>query len=396
MMMTDIVEMGSQVYYVGAKHPDLAFFDELFPTDNGTTYNAYLIRGEKFTALVDTVEEDYGDAYIERIQSILPLEEIDYLIVNHTEQDHSGSIGKLLERNPNITIYCSRQAENFLKQQYEQELSFHVVKDNETLDLGGKTLRFILAPFLHWPDTIFTWLEEDRMLFSCDVFGAHHCRNELYDDEVADHSLQFKYYFDTIMRPFKTHVRDALKKIEDLDIAMICPSHGPVWRQSVNLAIDSYAKWAAAPPQTEQKRVLMLVHSPHGNTRQMAAAIRLELEAQNIKVIEMPAITLDIPVFRNELERADALLIGTATINRDAGPPVWGALAYLSTVTPKARKAAVFGSYGWSGESVKLVEERLTGQKYKLMTPGIRFRFHPTKADLETCKEFAQTILQDL
>ncbi len=394
--MAGTIEIRQGVTWLGARHPELRIFDELFPTRHGSTYNSYLVRGSEKTALIDTVKAPFTEEFIEKIRSLVPIEEIDLVAVNHTEPDHSGALGRLLELNPEITVYCTKPGENFLKQLFAQPMRTHAVSDGEEIDLGGRTLRFILAPNLHWPDTMFTYLAEDRILFSCDAFGAHFCGDKLYDDEVEDFTMEFEQYFDAIMRPFKAKIREAVAKVEDLDIDLVCPSHGPVLRRQPKAAIARYKDLSAPPPEADGKRVLLLTLSPHGNTRVMARSVRAGLEKLGVKVAEHSIIEADNQTIRDELERCDALVMGTPTINRDAPPPVWNALSLLSSVTPKGKVGAVFGSFGWSGEAVKLVEERLKGLKYTLAAPGLTYRFKPTDEDIDACREFGETVARAL
>jgi flavorubredoxin len=390
--MSEIVQIAPGIHWIGAKHRELEVFDDLFPTHNGTTYNAFMVRGSARTALIDTVKAPFTEEFLGKIQQLVPLEEIDIVVVNHTEPDHSGALGALLQKNPEITVYCTKAAENFLKQLINAPFKTHVVAEGEEVDLGGRTLRFILAPYLHWPDTMFTYLVEDQILFPCDGFGAHYCAEKLFDDEIPDFSYDFYFYFDCIMRPFKDKIREALAKIEDLPIRMVCPSHGPLRRETGRGAISAYKRWAALPPQGLKPKALMAVLSSHGNTRGMAAVIKLELEKQGIEVSEFALCGMRDDDYRNALEQADVLLIGTPTIQRDAPPHVWHALSLISSVTPKARLAAVFGSYGWSGEAVKMVEQRLEGLKYKFAAGSISFRFTPTADNLEACRQFAEQV----
>jgi flavorubredoxin len=393
--MANTVAICSNVHWVGVRHPDLTVFDELFPTRRGTTYNAYLVRGSEKIALIDTVKESFSDEFLDKVASLVPLEAIDLVVINHTEPDHSGALGRLLEKNPDLTICCTRPGEKFLEQLYERPLNTRVVGDGEEIDLGGKTLRFLMAPFLHWPDTMFTFLPEDGILFSCDAFGAHYCGNGLFNDEVGAFSSEFAFYFDTIMRPFKDKIREAVAKVEGLDLSMICPSHGPVLRKNPQAAIESYGSWAAAP-ENGTPRALLLVLSPHGNTRSMGEAVREGLESKGVEVVTKSLVDTPEEEIRDELERTDLLLIGSPTINRDAPSPVWRALSLLSSVTPRGKLGAVFGSYGWSGEAVKLVEERLKGLKYSLAAPGLCFRFKPTAEDIRTCRDFGAAAAEAL
>lgn len=390
--MDKSIQVVENVHWVGVRHPDLRVFDDLFPTHNGTTYNSYLIQGTEKTALIDTVKAPFADEFFSKVGEHVAPEDIDIIVVNHTEPDHSGAIAKVLEKNPDVQIYCSKAAANFLKQLLNKSFNAVLVEDGTEIDLGGKTLRFILAPYLHWPDTIFTYLVEEELLFSCDAFGAHYCPDKLFDDEINEFYADFHFYFDCIVRPFKDKVRDALKKVDGLPIKMVCPSHGPIRRTSGQFAIESYARWCTAPSKSGRPKALMAVLSSHGNTRDMANVIATELKAQGIDIETFALSEMRDDDYRDALEHADLLLIGTPTIQRDAPPQVWHALALISSVTPKAKLGAVFGSFGWSGEAVKMVEQRLMGLKYKLVADGISFRFTPTKENMDSCRSFAEQI----
>ncbi len=390
--MENSIYVADKLHWVGVRHPDLKVFDDLFPTHNGTTYNSYLVQGTKMTVLIDAVKEPFSEEFFRKIEEHVSLDKIDAVVVSHTEPDHSGAIVHLLDKNPDLIVYCSKAGENFLKQLLNRDFKSHIVTEGEELDLGGRTLRFVLAPYLHWPDTIFSYLVEDEILFPCDAFGAHYCSDRLFDDEISEFYTDFHFYFDCIMRPFKDKVRDALAKIKDLPIRMVCPSHGPVRRSTGDFAIESYARWSVAPPEGGKPKALLAVLSSHGNTRDMADVIKAELESQGLEVFNFALSGMRDDDYRNALEQADVLVIGTPTIQRDAPPHVWHALSMISSVTPKNKLAAVFGSFGWSGEAVKMVEQRLAGLKYKLAADGISFRFTPTAENLEGCRLFAEQI----
>ena len=387
--MEQYQEVTNNVFWVGVRHPDLEIFDELFPTHNGTTYNAYVVRGEQKTALIDTVKAPFTDEFFAKVEEAVGLDQIDLVVINHTEPDHSGALARLLEKRPDLPVYCSRPAQNFLSQLLNKPINAHVVSDGDEIDLGGRTLRFILAPYLHWPDTMFTYLVEDAVLFPCDGFGAHYCASKLFDDEIPDFSHDFHFYFDCIMRPFKDKVRAAVAKVDELELKLICPSHGPIRRIDPKAVVDSYRRWSALPPEQANPRALMLTLSAHGNTHSMAKAMREELEEKNFNVVELRLCEMRDSDLRDELELADLVLIGVSTINRDAPPQAWHALSLFSLVTPKAKIAAAFGSFGWSGEAVKLVEERLKGLRFKLPVPALTVRFAPTEENLQECREFA-------
>ena len=386
------VQVLDKVHWVGVKHPDLKVFDDLFPTHNGTTYNSYLIQGTEKTALIDTVKAPFAEEFFSKVGEHIDPAKVDVLVVNHTEPDHSGAVAQVLEKNPDVKIYCSKPGQNFLKQLLNRPFDAVVVNDGDEVDLGGKTLRFVLAPYLHWPDTIFTYLVEDEVLFPCDAFGAHYCSDKLFDDEISEFDSDFHFYFDCIMRPFKDKIREALAKIEPLPIKMVCPSHGPIRRTSGKYAIESYARWSEAPSSDGKPKALLAVLSSHGNTRDMAKVVETELIDQGLEVRSFALSDMRDDDYRNALEAADVLVIGTPTIQRDAPPHVWHALSLISSVTPKAKLGAVFGSFGWSGEAVKMIEQRLTGLKYKLVADGLSFRFTPTKENMDACREFAEQI----
>lgn len=390
--MKNSIQVVESVHWVGVRHPDLKVFDDLFPTHNGTTYNSYLIQGSEKTVLIDTVKAPFAEEFFAKVSEHIEPAKIDIVVVSHTEPDHSGAVVQVIEKNPDVQVYCSKAGENFLKQLLNQPFNAVIVNDGDEIELGGKTLRFILAPYLHWPDTIFTYLIEDELLFPCDAFGAHYCSDKLFDDEINEFYADFHFYFDCIMRPFKDKIRDALGKIDGLPIRMVCPSHGPIRRSSGQFAIESYARWAEAPAPAGRPKALLAVLSSHGNTRDMANVIKTELITQGLDVATFALSEMRDDDYRDALEHADVLVIGTPTIQRDAPPHVWHALALISSVTPKAKLGAVFGSFGWSGEAVKMVEQRLTGLKYKLVADGLSFRFTPTVENMETCRQFAEQV----
>ena len=393
------IRINDGIHWVGVYHGELEIFDELYPTSNGTTYNSFLIQGDDKTVLIDTVDEHFFAEFLQRINSVCSVDDIDIIVSNHTEHDHSGSIGRLLEMNPNIQVLASKAGEKFLHEQMNKTINSRSIIDGEELDIGERTLNFMVTPFLHWPDTMMTYLVEDQLLFSCDAFGAHFCpaTGKIFGDELpSDIDADVKLYFDTIIRPFKGNVRNALDKLGSTPIQMICPSHGPIYRQGIAGLVQRYQQWSLEVETTHGRRVLLLEHSPHGTVRTMGDRVAQLLEQRGCDVVRMAAITLDEEQFMVELERCDALMIGAATINRDAGPPVWQALRLLSAVTPKNRLAAVYGAYGWSGEAVKLIEGRLLGQRYKLAGSGVRWQFSPTDDDIKKCLALTNALFDAL
>jgi len=251
------MKIADGVHWVGALDPDLRVFDIIMRAEHGTTYNAYLVQGEK-AALIDTVKEGFTSELLANLQALIELKSLDYIILNHTEPDHSGALQALLERAPQAQVLGSRAAVRFAEAIVNHPINHRVVSDGEELDLGGKRLRFVLAPFLHWPDSIFTYLVEDEILFSCDVFGAHYCgRCQVFCDQTQDLSEAFKYYYDHILRPFKQYLLQAMDKVEGLPLQIIAPSHGPLLRQNLAGYFQRYRQWSRPAPARDKKAVLV-------------------------------------------------------------------------------------------------------------------------------------------
>lgn len=379
------IEIKPGLYWIGSEDPDLRIFDDLFPTEHGTSYNAYLYKWQDKIVLIDTVEEKFVDEYMDKVKSLVDPAKIDYVIVNHTEHDHSGSLMYLLEKAPNAQVYCSVAAKNFLGNILPKPIACNTVKDGDTLDLGGRTLRFISAPFLHWPDTIFTRIEEENILFSCDAFAAHYWQTgKIFNDEVDDFTSARHFYFDCIFRPFKDKVLSAVEKIRHDVIDIICPSHGPVIRRDPWKVIQQFEDWSK--PVAQGKKIVVLFLSPHGSTEKMAHAVVRGASYDDVEVMSYHINSLNSSELRNLMEEADALLFGIPTFNRDIAKPMWEVLAYLSTVKLKTNLTGIFGSYGWSGEACKMAEERLKSLGFKLVGDTVRTMFTPKDDVLEQCE----------
>lgn len=392
--MKDIIELKPGVWWIGSEDPDLLTFDDLFPTEQGTTYNSYLIKGDDKTAIVDTVKGERHDEFLAKIRQIIDPAEIDYYVINHTEPDHSGSLKFMLQHSPKATVVSSQAAKTFLTNLMHVPFNSHVVKDGEVIDLGGKRLRFVLAPFLHWPDTMFAILEDDGIAFTCDAFGSHYCGSSIFDDELPDFTKDMQFYFDCIMRPFKDRALAAIDKIRDEKLSLLCPSHGPVLRSDPWKYIGLYEKWCQ-PVQSADKKVVIFFISPHGNTEAMAAAVAKGAALPGVQVVNEHINHLSVDQIRDLMEEADAMVFGIPTINRDIPKPMWDVLAYLSTVKLKTAIGAVFGSYGWSGEACKIAEERLKGLNFKLPAPFVRTPFTPTDEILVQCEALGRTVAEE-
>ena len=382
------VKVSEGIHWVGALDPELRVFDIIMKTENGTCYNAYLVQGSEKTALVETVKIKFIDQFIERIKEVTDIESIDYIVLDHHEPDHSGSLNKILELCPLAKVVVSKTARKFLDNILNRDVEPLVVSDGDQIDLGGKTLSFFHAPFLHWPDTMFTYVAENKFLISGDVFGCHYCDPPLFNDAVGSFDHAYKYYFNVIMRPFKKQMRTALDKIKDLPIDVIGPSHGPILREDPARYIKMYREWSSEPAKSNTKKLLIFYLSIYNNTATMARTIAKSVEEQGVDVMLFDIIGADINHAIDIIETADGLLVGSPTINGDAIKPAWDLLSSMATLNLKGKVGGAFGSFGWSGEAVKMLEHRLKSLKFKVVECGPRAQLVPNAQDLENCTRF--------
>jgi len=386
----------NNIYWIGALHPDLRVFDIIMQTKNGSTYNSYLILDEKIV-VIDTVKEKFADQYVEHITELVDPRRIDYIVVQHTEPDHSGSLNQLLYAAPQAKVICAKAAVKYVQNTLNREVSIQPVGIKETLSLGSKSLMFLPAPFIHWPDTMMTYLVEDQILFSCDLFGAHICDSRMFDDLLArDAWPDFQYYFDSIMRPFKKNVRNALGKLADLSIKTIAPSHGPILRSAISRYIDAYAKWSE--PKTLNHPPILLIYyaSAHGYTAMMAETIAAGAKSRGVQVNVMDAEEIDMNDHVLQIEAADAVLWGSPTINNDAVKPIWEILSSLASIDVKGKLAGSFGSYAWSGEAVQVLNDRLTAMKFRVPFEGVTALLRPSETELQQCFDFGVRIAEQM
>ncbi|MGE5380553.1 MAG: FAD-dependent oxidoreductase [Methylocystaceae bacterium] len=387
----EAIMIKENVYWVGAQDPGLKIFDIIMPTEYGTSYNAYLIKGTNHTALVETVKARFFDEYINDLQKLVDLNQIDYLIMNHTEPDHAGSVEELLKKIPGLTVLASPTAIRFLKEITNKKFKYLEVNHSDEIDLGGKTLQFISAPFLHWPDSMYTYLKQDEILFTCDSFGCHFSDPRLFNDLIdRDFSDAYRYYFDMIISPFKPFVLEALDKIKDLQLQIICPGHGPVLRKNLDYYINLYREWSTpiTPDENALPKIVMAYVTAYGYTELIARGIAeglamvgdFDLRTFNLGESELQEVLAEITA-------ADGLLIGSPTLNGDTLPPVWNLLTHLSPITHGDKVAAAFGAYGWSGEAVPNIENRLNMLRMKVL-PGLRINFKPSERNLEEAFNF--------
>jgi flavorubredoxin len=388
----DIVKVKDSIYWAGVKDPDLRIFDIVMKTRWGTTYNSYIIEDDK-TALIETVKYRFEQAYMELLEQRIDLAKLDYIILDHTEPDHSGALSDLLEKAQNAIVVCSRAAYQFLKEIVNHDFPHMIVSTGDEINLGHHTLRFISAPNLHWPDSIFTYVPEESVLFSGDVFGFHYCSDAIFNDEIKDDFLPaFEYYYNVIMSPFKKYVLEAVDKIKDLKIDIICPSHGPVLRKDPWSYVDMYRRWSQpAERPNNDKRILIAYVSAYGNTAALAQAIAKGINESPGFDVRLEEIKEDnVADVARDIEEADGVLMGSPTINRDSVEYVWEVLGRVSAITNRNKPAAAFGSYGWSGEAPGLIEDRLKGLGFSIVEPSFKARLVPSNQEISDAVEFGK------
>jgi flavorubredoxin len=398
----DAVEIAPGTHWIGALDPGLREFDIILKTANGTTYNSYCVRGTHGVAVIDTVKESHSDEFFTRLEQVVRYDEISTIVLNHLEPDHSGALPELMRRAPQAKLYISAKGQLMLKALVKNaELEFNIVQTGDTVDLGERTLRFLSTPFLHWPDTQCTLIEEQNILFSGDVFGCHFCDARLFNDQVGDFRFSFEYYYQHIMRPFREHVLEALELIEPLTLKLIAPAHGPILREAPRSYVQRYRQLASPLLHNEiganNKSLLVFYISSYGNTARMAQAV-----AEGAETIPGVRVSLydlqaggNLP-FVDLIEEADALAIGSPTINGDAVKPVWDLLSSLAVIKVRDKLGAAFGSYGWSGEAINMIEDRLRGLKLRVPIKGVRARLIPTDEELELCRDLGKQLAQHL
>ena len=393
--MSNTFKITEDLFWVGALDPNLKIFDIIMETKFGTSYNSYLLRGSEGIALFETVKEKFFDEHLEKIRSVINLEDINYVVVNHTEPDHAGSVEKILEYAPNATVVGSNLAIKYLTEIINKPFKNKVVKDGETLSLGNKTLKFISAPQLHWPDTMYTYVIEDETLITCDSFGAHYCdervlKSAIEDSKEDDYIEAYNYYFRMIMGPFKPFVLKALDKIKDLDLKFICPGHGLVLdNNNIEKYMNLYKEWCQSVKRKKQSIVIPYV-SAYGYTEEIAQEIKKGIESSNfdVDILMYNLVTADMNVVLSEINQCSGLLLGSPTLLSDTLPQIWTILTSLNPVIHKGLSASCFGSYGWSGEALKNINERYKQLKLNVVSEPLGIIFKPSENNLKDAYNF--------
>lgn len=384
-----IKKLTDGVYNVGAIDWDRTLFDEIVPTPQGTSYNAYIVQGSEKTALIDTVEP-YKFEELKKNLEDLGIKKIDYLISNHAEQDHSGSIPMILEMYPEAKLITNEKCKNFeMNLLHIPEEKFTIIDEGDTIDLGGRTLEFILTPWVHWPETMSTYLREEKILFSCDFFGSHVATSYTFAKYYDKVYHEAKRYYAEIMMPFRNFIEKNIKKIRQKEIKMIAPSHGPVF-DDPEYIIKAYEEWIDQKPQN---MVLIAFISMHESTRKMVEYLADKLESKGVDVKIRNLITCDVGELAMDLVDVATIIIATPMVLAGAHPAaVYG--AYLTNaLRPKAKFAGIIGSYGWGGRAADIIKSNLANLKAELLEP-VFVKGLPKEEDYKKLDEFAELIYQ--
>jgi len=377
------------IYWVGAVDWDRRLFDELIPLPEGTSYNAYLIKGQKKTTLIDTVDPTKEDDLLDNLDD-LEIEHLDYIVANHAEQDHSGTIPLLLEIYPEAKVVTNEKCKKMLMEHLLiAEDKIITVKDNDTLSLGGKTLRFIFAPWVHWPETMLTYLEEDKILFSCDLFGAHLAESNLWVEDESKVYFAAKRYYAEIMMPFRSNIKKHLEKLKELEIKTIAPSHGQIYSHP-EFILSAYREWIS----DEVENVVIIPYvSMHGSVEEMVYILSEELMRKGITVKLFNLSRTDIGALAIALVDAATIVIASPTVLTGAHPLVVSAVYLANALRPKLRYASIIGSYGWGGKMPEDIGAMIGNLKVEILSPVI-VKGYPKEEDYNSLIKLAGEIAE--
>ncbi len=381
-----LLEINKDVIKAGAVDWDRRLFDSLIPLPDGTSYNAYLIRGSEKMVLVDSVDPTMTDVLMAQLEGI---PKVDFVISHHAEQDHSGSIPTVLEKYPKAQVVCSPKAKGMLMDHLLiPEGKFKTVEDGDTLSLGNKTLEFIHTPWVHWPETMVTYLKEDNILFSCDFFGSHLATSSLYVNDEGRVYEAAKRYYAEIMMPFRTIIQKNLEKVKSRDIKIIAPSHGPIYPKP-SFILDAYADWVSDAP----KNIAVIPYiSMHGSTAKMVQFLVSSLASKGVNVEQFNLAGADIGKLAIALVDAATIVLGSPTVHVGPHPHVVSAVYLANALRPKIKFASVIGSYGWASKAVDQIAGMIPGLKVEILPPVI-CKGYPRENDFLALEKLADTIV---
>jgi flavorubredoxin len=388
-----ILSVSPSVQWIGVLDHDIVSFDVVMETKYGTTYNSYFINAQK-KAVIETVKEGFWETYFDKLKTVTNPADIEYIILNHTEPDHSGSLAQLLKVAPNAKVVATGNAIRYLKDMIDNDFQHIVIKDGYTLDLGDKTLQFISAPNLHWPDTMYTYLAEEKVLFTCDSFGAHFCHEDIFDDLVGDFDDAFKYYFDVILKPFSKFMLKAIEKIRKIDINVIATGHGPVLRSDWRRYVSLSEQWAGDHLILPLKHKVFIPYvSAYHKTGLLAQKIGEGIMLAGDFNVEITDIeNVSIGELDQKVAESAAIIIGSTTINQNILLPVYKLFSVINPLRDKGKLAGGFGSYGWSGESKELIKSNLENLKLNYFGEGVFVKFTPDADEQQQAVEYGIAI----
>ena len=389
------IEIAKDIYWLGVIDWNIRDMHG-YSTPYGTTYNAFLIVDEKI-ALIDAVKKEFADELINSISQIVEPKKIDYVISNHTEMDHSGGLPRVMHKiGEDKPLYCSKMGLKNLPRHFRQKWNYQPVENGGELTLGKRTLTFMETRMLHWPDSMFTYVKEDKILFSSDAFGQHYAGLERFDDQVGDAIMPHaKKYFANILLLYSPLILKLVGKVQEMGLSldMICPDHGIIWRQDPSKIINAYVEWST---QTPKRKAVVVYDTMWHSTQTMAEAIVGALGQKGVDTRSMHLRCCDRSEIMTEVLDAGAVIVGSPTLNNGLFPTVSDFLTYMKGLKPKNKIGAAFGSYGWSGEAVKLINRELEAMKFELIGPGVKVQYVPNDQCIEACYQLGQKIADAL
>jgi len=389
------LEVAEGIFWVGCIDWNIRDFHG-YSTKQGTTYNAYLVMDEKIT-LVDTVKKEFADELLSNIAQIVDPKKIDCVVTNHTEMDHSGGITRVMHRiGEDKPLYCSKTGYKNLPQHYQPKWNYQPVEDGGELSIGKRTLAFMETRMLHWPDSMFTYAKEDKILFSSDAFGQHYAGLERFDDEIGDDIMPHaKKYFANILLLYSPLILKLVEKVQEVGLAidMICPDHGIMWRQDPLKIINAYVAWSQQKPK---RKALIVYDTMWHSTEKMAEAIVDALHQEHVEAMPFHLRSWHRSDIITEVLDAGAIIVGSPTLNNGLFPTVSDFLTYMKGLKPKNKIGAAFGSYGWSGEAPKLIQQELEAMKFDVIDTPLKVQYVPNAKAIEACHELSRKIAKAL
>ena len=389
------LEIAKGIYWLGVIDWNIRDFHG-YSTYEGSTYNSFLIMDEKIT-LIDAVKKEFADELIANISQIVDPKKIDYVISNHTEMDHSGGLPRVMHKiGEDKPLYCSKMGQKNLSKHFPQKWNYQPVENGGELSLGNRTLTFLETRMLHWPDSMFSYVKEDRLLFSSDAFGQHYAGLERFDDQIGDAIMPHaRKYFANILLLYSPLILKLVDKVTEmgLPIDMICPDHGILWRKDPSKIINAYVEWSTQKPK---RKALVIYDTMWHSTETMGEAIVDALGEEGVDARLMHLRNWHRSDIMTEVLDAGAIIVGSPTLNNGLFPTVSDFLTYMKGLKPMNKLGAAFGSFGWSGEAAKLVTKELEEMKFDIIDPGVRIQYVPDDKSLDACRELAKKIAQAL